>query len=702
MIHQVELGGCAPVPLAHYLKALGILRLVAEQADAQAKGYWRRDRFVLESTLDAPALADYFLRRYQPTPIVAPWNGGSGFAPKDNQTAIRTITAGEAARLRPYKEVIQLIHELRARLGIEEKAEEKKEALLRLCRAELPEVALDWLDAAFLLTEGGPKYPPLLGTGGNDGRLDFTNNFMQRLCAVMDAGSGNPDPESSSWLSNALWGTPERGLDAGSPIGQFFPAAAGGANVQPGYSGDSLINPWDYILMLEGALFFAAAQVKRMGAATPGALSYPFCVRQTGVGYGSAASSDERESRAEMWMPLWGTPAAQAELRALFSEARAQLGARQARNGVDFARSVATLGIDRGIDGFQRYGFQVRNGLAYFATPLNRVSVRRQPQVELLADVDDWLDRFRSRATADTAPAAARRVLRSLDSAIMALCERGSASRVQAVIQALGEAEATMGRSLKWSLGERGEAMRPLPFLSPRWVDEADDGSVEFRLAAALASFTDPLRRHMVPVVRRGDRMEFTEQVGLSVTWGSGAAVDNLISVLARRMLEDGRADVPANPLSSRVAASLGDVCAFIEGRVDDERIAALVGGLNAVRWAQVTNPARGVHSPMPIGAYALIKLCHLPDGWLSRQIPFKPAILNRLAAGDVDGATRLAVQRLRASGYPPALHQAGLKPSLARRLAASLLIPISRYDALERLYPYALDRRLLQKEHQS
>ena len=45
MIHVHQLDGCAPAPLAHYLKALGILRLVAEQADRDARGWWDGDRF---------------------------------------------------------------------------------------------------------------------------------------------------------------------------------------------------------------------------------------------------------------------------------------------------------------------------------------------------------------------------------------------------------------------------------------------------------------------------------------------------------------------------------------------------------------------------------------------------------------------------------------------------------------------------------
>jgi CRISPR-associated protein Csx17 len=84
MIHIHHLDGCAPTPLAHYLKALGILRLVAEQADPAARGWWEGDRFRLATTLDAPQLVGFFRDRFAPTPIISPWNKGSGFfAAKD-------------------------------------------------------------------------------------------------------------------------------------------------------------------------------------------------------------------------------------------------------------------------------------------------------------------------------------------------------------------------------------------------------------------------------------------------------------------------------------------------------------------------------------------------------------------------------------------------------------------------------------------
>ena len=64
-----DLDGCAPTPLAHYLKALGILRLVAEQADPQARGWWEGERFRLATQLGREELETFFLTRYEPTPI---------------------------------------------------------------------------------------------------------------------------------------------------------------------------------------------------------------------------------------------------------------------------------------------------------------------------------------------------------------------------------------------------------------------------------------------------------------------------------------------------------------------------------------------------------------------------------------------------------------------------------------------------------
>jgi hypothetical protein len=58
------------------------------------------------------------------------------------------------------------------------------------------------------------------------------------------------------------------------------------------------------------------------------------------------------------------------------------------------------------------------------------------------------------------------------------------------------------------------------------------------------------------------------------------------------------------------------------------------------------------------------------------------PEPLRRLAADDLDGALRVAIRRLEASGLRPVFRRAVATPSLARRLAGSLAFPISQEDA--------------------
>ena len=74
----IPLPGCAPEPLMAYLKAIGVLRLVAEQQDPAARGSWGPSGFILTSSLNDQNLLAFFLQAYAPTPIVAPW-GSSGW-----------------------------------------------------------------------------------------------------------------------------------------------------------------------------------------------------------------------------------------------------------------------------------------------------------------------------------------------------------------------------------------------------------------------------------------------------------------------------------------------------------------------------------------------------------------------------------------------------------------------------------------------
>jgi CRISPR-associated protein Csx17 len=694
----VTLSGCAPVPLAHYLKALGVLRLLAEspRGDPMAAAAWTADHLHISSRFDLTGLVSFFVRDYQPTPVLAPWNGGSGFYKKDYREAIEAIEASAAPRFSPYKAALLSARGAVATLALKEKPEgEMKARLLHLCRNTFPEDALAWLDAVFVLGRGGPKYPPLLGTGGNDGRLEFTNNFMQRLTELIDPATGYASPNSESWLRAALFGFAAPGSAARAPVGQFYPGAAGGANGTSGFDAPSAVNPWDFVLMLEGSMLFAAASVKRLESANDGALVYPFCVRQAGVGYASANTSDERDARCEMWLPLWDKPTTLPELRATFGEGRAQVAGHAARNGVDFARAAVSLGVDRGIAAFQRFGFQVRNGLAYFATPLDRIVVRRNARADLLSDIDAWLDRLRQKAGAQAnpdAPASVAHSLNRIERSILDLCREGSSDSVRSMLVSLGQAERALARSLKWSTGNY---VYPLCGLRPEWLMAASADSAEFRLAASLAGSsawlgkdegTFWLRQQLEPldIVTGKDRSwaKWADQPGNDVLWHDGDLADALNAILARRMIRVERSGAKGWPDWSPRCARLKDIADFIEGRTDDYLLGDLIWGLSLLDWRQVgtDGETREIEGPVPSSFYALLKLCFRPKTD-DAAIPIVPAVHYRARCGDGFAASQLASRRLLGSGHAPLVRELPVAKDTARRTAAALLFPISLRD---------------------
>ncbi len=693
------LQGCAPTPLAHYLKALAVLRLVSEQKDATARGYWKQDTFVLETRLTREELLEFFLEEYRPTPAVTPWNGGGGFDLSGPAAPVVAIQNSTTTRLESYREVIDQTFNLMRRLGYQDKmstAEKgEKDRFLSALRSNLSDTFLPWLDAAIVLTEGGTRFPPILGTGGNDGRLDFINNFMQRIADVIDLQTGNAQPLSRAWLQTALFDENHSELSKAAAIGQFFPQAAGGPNATSGFTSDSLTNPWDFIFMIEGSLSFAAASVKQLESAVSGAMSAPFSVRASAVGYGSAAASDEPGSRAELWVPLWERAASNAEISTLMSEGRVRLGKRPARDGVDFARAISALGVDRGLSAFQRYGLQERNGRAFFAVPLNRLTVSKRPEVNLLMEIDGWLNDFRYKAGSDKAPASLRRTLHNLEEAIFALCQSSGPRRVQAVLIALGECEKAMASSFKWT---QEAFLRPIPPLSQRWLQAADDGSAELRLAASLASVyarlgTDALafRAHLEPVSTRvkkngGLRVNWQDNLSRDIVWHDGNLINSLNKIFSRRLIRAVQSGESSYPDQSRVQADLRDVSAFIHGQVDDSHLQRLIWAMILLDWPAVHGmPLARASGPRPLpgAAFALLKLC-FPGSSKSTdtddiKIPIVPAIHRQAASGDGPRATQQAARRLRASGLVPAVDVAPLRGVVVQRAAAALLFPLSQ-----------------------
>ncbi len=699
-VHVHALSGCTPQPLAHYLEALGVLRLVAQQADSRARGFWKDECFHLVTALDRQQLVDFFAERWVPTPMVTPWNGGSGFYPKDKAArtkGIEPLLASSHPRFGPYRQVLlDGIERIGDRAERPDGAD--KTAMQGEFRAAWTGPALAWFSSAIVLGEDGAKYPALLGSGGNDGRLDFTSNFMQRLVELFDLETGLPH-DGTAGIESALFSTPFRGLRDNS-VGQFLPGDAGGANASAGFEGKSQLNSWDFVLMLEGALVLSVAAVRYLDAGAPQAAA-PFAFRGNAAGYASASSADE-SARGEQWMPLWDRPATFAEVQGLFREGRVQLGRRRARSARDAARAISSQAVSRGVSAFQRFGYIERNGQSNLAVPLGRWHVARRDQAAVLAEIEPWVERLRRASRDDQRdPESLRRQVRAIESAMLDIYRRGGKpAEWQRLLVAMGQAEDGLVRRRRHSAAKN---LRPIPPLSPRWILHAagDAPPLELRLAAGLASQTGPigdrwtaLREHCAPLDKHGQR--FAQQgdklaAPSSMVWQGRSLVDDLCAMIERRLIDGGRAGQLGLHLRAGATCALADVSDFIAGACDESRLAALARTLMAVRWRREDElaskarralwPKRGRSGVLPLFAVLRVvpSLHSIPE--LGAEAVDVRDIIRLLRAGRLDAGFRLAVSRLRSRGLMPRIHRAAGPADMGRRLTSALLFPLSRND---------------------
>lgn len=726
---DLELPGCTPEPLMAYLKSLGILRLVSEQKDRDARGWWKNDVFWLRSPLlfkDAvteeakrDALVKFFLEEYQPTPIVAPWGARSGFFPtsseKSAREAFEAILAENSPRLGSFRQMISFIRAMLKEMGLNKKAkDDEKLQLLEVCRSRFPDGLLDWLDTCYVLTSEGRKFPPLLGTGGNEGSGSYVSGFAQLVVECLIKR------RQDLALATSLFGAVAAGATCNQSPGHFSPVAASGPNAGQGFEGPLSTNAWDYLLCLEGTCVWASAVVRRLGQQGQSMASFPFTVNVTGSGDTGIAFVDQfkpkqaKRNIAEMWLPLWKRHTSFPEIRSLISEGRATTCGKVAETGTDFARVVATLGVDRGIDSFQRNMFLMRNGQSFLSISLGRFEVRERSEVDLLREVDPWLNSFRRAAGDKNAPPRFKTGLRSIEQAIFDLCRYGGCTYLQSVLIALGRAEyqliITQGR-----IGQSKTIVKPLVGLSTEWIARTDDCTHEFAIARALASVHDPeakvgpLRANLEPVDWKKRCRAWAEK-DRAIVWNAADLATNLAHVLRRRMMDGQREGCKSQPLASRFTVPLDTVAAFLDGDLDEQRIEDLLWGLMLIDPQDVQHSSGHETADRPIPRnYALLKLLFLPRpivaDWATGTLYWRLArngeagiairpeqrILSLLQAGRVDEACRIAAQRLRVSGLPPmpgALPDGKTRDNTwseyagdhraAQRLAAALLLPIN------------------------
>lgn len=488
-----------------------------------------------------------------------------------------------------------------------------------------------------------------------------------------------------------------------------------------GFFADPAVNPWEFVLMLEGAVALVAGMSRR-GEVGRARVSSPFWVEAASAGFGSA-SELEGSPRGEQWLPLWAHPLEYGELVELIREGRAQVGRLQTTRAGDLVRAAARLGLARGIESLQRFAYLERNGQSNLAVSAGRFRVASRSHQVLLEEVAPWIDRlvWHARRTKDNnVPLSLGTVARRAQEALFAVCRHDATpTEWRELLVALGEAEFALLRSGK------NPARRPLPRLSWGWIAAADDGTphgrTALRLALSLSSqhrppdkdgtaIRDSIRRHFLPLVESNrdwprfhlDDRGRAERDPELVCVGRDLVTDAIALVRRRsiwaRTSDPERDRAPQLPLwaAGSCEATLEEIGAWVRGEVCDDAVYALARPLLALDWGKInknrlgstlSTKYDGVAEPL----HMLLRLAHLPfdvpiegsNGGpeVSVTVRLDPEPLRRLAAGDLDGALRVVVRRLGASGLRPVFRRGVARSGLARRLAASMAFPISRAD---------------------
>lgn len=580
--------GC--VPLINYLAALGVAKGISEQADPAARFGWRDGVFHMDTEVED--IAEFFVRDFVPTPVFSPWNAGSGFGVKDKTPLeyIRILESSTAHRLAPYRNTLAVIRSL---LIAKSEKGWTKERFVQELRNRLPDDALPWTDASVVLTAKKTEYPPILGTGGNDGRLDFSTNVHQRLKDVLPELGAEPE-RSRAWMQDLLWGRSTEKLLAAS-VGQGDPVGAGTPGSSAFGSADAMVNPWGFILMVEGAMLFAASVAKRLGEQNS-RVAIPFTVSSSPDG--PIPGSAQEEGRGELWAPLLESVTL-TELRQVFEEARVSWDGGTASSAVSMYAAVRSFGVNRGISAFQRFGFLKRNGLAFVAVPLDHVKVEARPEVVMARE-----PLRRARTFHKASGVASKTAARRFDASVTAFVRDPEWWNGIAMLRAQTELELTALRSRK-NREELGHPSKLVPANAVIPVcQELFLKSPEARIAAGIASATflpptasqqgggsggQPIRRLLVGADPKNPKDPIDPEVmvpGLGVRPTVDVLAD-LVVWLAQHPGEGTRLARGWLPfLSHRYLVPWTDIHAWVGGLLDDDLVTHHLLAFLSVDWS--------------------------------------------------------------------------------------------------------------------
>lgn len=647
--------------LGNYLAALGLLRLAAREW-LTVRGCWRGDQFALvNGPLDTQALCGLLLE----VAAAGSWTGYENAWDKAQKADTKAKSATNVARWQ---------------------AREAMEELLPMFQAHL--VAGQRLG-----------FNPLLGTGGNAGK----RNFSKGRSAAADALRGTRTRWGPALIASDaiayLAGSPCRCLgDFGA--GSWFCAANKAFN-----SGakrpfrDGQVTPWAMVLACEGLPFFGGAASRRLGSARKAQAAFPFSVAAAAPG----SANETGRVVAEVWLPVWDRPMTPSELLSLFRRGRAELHGRAATTAPAFSVSVVHRGVDAGIVGFGRFQLLRTTSEQTFESRLASVVHTRGAVEPTGARVTGAVLGLRDSLPSDSRVFAGLRG--PLDRALIEFAAEPDVANART----LTDTVISVLRKVDLNRGHRKKEVR-FSLLPPEWALHlvGAGSSTEVRLALALASLrptwkspaspptmvTAPFLAYWLGAQPYGNsgRWVIPEPVPFRRVWSGTDLTGGLAATLRRRLVEE--APEAEAPFSGSAPVTLADVQDWLDDRVDEDLLAQWLFRFSLVDW---TNGRRAIDAMLQgragkpalqavsgeLALFALLKplFCPATGHAIGATRSVRVGALSRVAAlldgGQTEQAVLAARSVYRAAGVE--LADVCVSPGAARprRLLAGLMVPV-------------------------
>ncbi len=600
-MNLIPIPGCRHNVLGHNLKAIGLLRVIAtcaapEHCDPEAEGWWdlecacfrvRSEKYATEDDL-ARFLSEYYL----PTQPISAWNKDIGYRDKSVFPP-------------PTKDTLALAKELSALVG-KTKAGEKRGAQQKAFM-EFREHPIGFspssMDAIASVFVKGNSDNPLFLAKGAAGRAQLFRTyweFLEELTKARKDKKRKKEIVRSLALNFLRGGSQSSGKALGTP---FFPDAIKTYNNGLGWVVETFpFNALDYLLAVEGALALRGGASRTLAANSRRFAAFPF-VFDSGEDLVDD-SNDVKGTASSIWLPLWERPTTFAELSSFICDAQSRLPGKEARFSAEFARAVRAYGVDAGFAGWQEFRFKMKASRVpwactgrYLGAAPQLASMRLS---DALAPLDEcgFLDQFepsyKGGGKIDSRSPHPFRA--SIGAAIEDCIAEPTADNALEVLLRLYPAFAKVAQSKSFR-----ETLRPRPVLfdslpQQPWIELLSEiDSPEFRIARALASITgfgkqadgsfsdvQPFLGSLLPVNLRYGRCQL-DAISKQAVWSGTDLCHDLSRVLSRRYMDSLKDDLPA--LRSPYPARLDDVLAFLNGALDDHRIARWTEALSLIGW---------------------------------------------------------------------------------------------------------------------